>query len=117
MNRELNKQVAGEVMGWKKLGWYPLAGIPPGTPVTPITYAVEVPDYSGSMDAAFEMEEEIERQGEEWPYSSALLLIACAHEGFRPEDVGDTWDIIHATPEQRCKAALKTVREKKLEEA
>lgn len=59
--------------------------------------------YSSDIAAAFEAEEKIKELGKEEPYVFALLGLL----GF-PEDVDcvETFAIIHATPKQRCQAAL-----------
>jgi len=71
-------------------------------------WVVLVPDFSGSLDAAWQMEEEIERRGLLGDYVAALqshLRILGRHV----IEVMETWELIHATPEQRCRAALEAV--------
>ena len=128
MNHELNTRLAEEVMGWKNVG--PLRGgnVPFGErsddynkdhPTNPLKD--QVSDYSGSLDAAWQMEEEIERRGVRNAYIAALerLTEAYVHDKVGADAIymqwprpADLWLLIHATPEQRRKAALEAVREK-----
>jgi len=72
-----------------------------------------MPDYSGSLDAAWQMEDEIERLGlhrayvgrlqEHWPNYGIQWVVPMREM---------QWRLIHTTPEQRCRAALGAVREK-----
>ena len=119
INHKLNAQVAEEVMGWKNVG--PLQGgnVPFGErpddynedhPTNPMID--QVPDYSGSLDAAWQMEEEIERRGRDCLCLYVRRVIwNCGGVG-HPDSPQTLWRYIHATPEQRCEAALEAVREK-----
>jgi len=121
MNHELNAQVAEEVMGWTHISRISHFGYPPSGPIGDNELgppywagrigAVRVPDYSGSLDAAWEMEKEIKRRLLLYPYVNALLRQADLFDCF-PMGCSDCWDIIHATPGQRCRAALEAVKEK-----
>ena len=81
-----------------------------------------MPNYSGSLDAAFEMEEEIERRGLHQEYIQELLqwssstptrdIASWQHPHLRGPGARTLWRVAHATPEQRCRAALEAVREK-----
>ena len=112
MNHELNKQIAKEVMGWTKLSWwYPIVGIPPDAPAAldGKQEYVKVPDYSGSLDAAHQVESQIYRDELQDVYVDQLTKIV----GSWPLDSHYAlWILIHATPKQRCRAALEAVREK-----
>ncbi len=57
----------------------------------------ELPHYSTDIAAAYQMEERIKELGLESEYSEALLDLTDASEHF---------ELIHATPEDRCRAAL-----------
>ena len=118
MNHELNAQVAEEVMGWivQRMPFPPIyvVEVPPDGEDWTEAW-LPIPDFSGSLDAAWQMEEEIERRG---------IAMVTAYEKELSWIVGDTrqgepficsydpWLFIHATPEQRCRAALEAVREK-----
>ena len=72
-------------------------------------------DYSGSLDAAWQMEEEIKRRGDipKLSYLEALDNVL----GNPPLDEPyllpySIWSFIHATPGQRCRAAREAAREK-----
>ena len=101
MNHELNARVAERVMGWK-VHWYD--GVPN---YMRDGWVVLVPDFSGSLDAAWEMEEELERRGLCDEYEHALVTIAWSE---RLHPARSAWRLIHATPEQRCEAALEAVK-------
>lgn len=71
--------------------------------------ATGVPDYQGSIDAAFEVEAAIERRGLEQLYAYLLTNLL----GFPDEHYlwtyDNLWTMLHATPRQRCLAALSAV--------
>ena len=96
MNTELDAEVAREVMGWTmgageggKLvllsAWHP----------------------SSDMNAAFEMEAAI-------PENLRSRYTHHLYKVIRGTGIGThyfgTFDLVHATPEQRCRAALATIR-------
>ncbi len=62
---------------------------------------------SGSLDAAWEMEVEIERRGLCDEYEYALVTIAWSE---RLHPARAAWRLIHATAEQRCEAVLEVMR-------
>lgn len=64
----------------------------------------DVPDFSTRLSAAWEVEEQIHKKRLNVEYCSALKQVVAA----KGEYVG-LFDYIHATPEQRCKAALLAV--------
>jgi hypothetical protein len=71
----------------------------------------KVPDwYSSDIAAAYEMEEEIFRQGKAVDYGMHLGKICeddCKEAGLR---VSFTWLVAHASPKQRALAALRTFK-------
>ena len=102
MNDELNWQVAEKVMGERYLG-------------------KNVPDYSSSLDAAWLMEEEIAQRKlirkyvfalEDIVWSAGRSQQAILDEWPSPHEL---WQLIHATPEQRCRAALSICSANELE--
>ena len=125
MNHELNMQIA-EFMGWTDFTVEYLYHTAP-----PVVWGIRpdsksgikelVPDFPGSLDAAFEMEAEIERLGLWDAYVAALERLTEVYIHNRvgsdaiyiqwPRPI-DLWQLIYAAPEQRCKAALEAVREK-----
>ena len=119
MNHELNAQVAEEVMGLKDVSCHPGDHAPLDTSATiyvggsrfhgPDSDRQLVPDFSGSLDAAWLMEEEIERRGLQTQYVGELWALL----ELDTIPYGTTyWPMAHATPEQRCRAALEAVRER-----
>lgn len=113
--RELNTAVALEVMGWYE--WDGVGDWDGPEGVTMFTYwgdddgALAVyPDSSDEpkslfdpshcMGSACEVEDEIERRGLGSQYAGALAV----------RIRGGLWDMLRATPEQRCRAALVVVR-------
>jgi len=64
-------------------------------------------DYSDSLDAAFEMEEEIKRRGLHRAY--CIKMRRMVFGGM--ESLFD-WGLVHATAEQRCEAALEAVKQR-----
>jgi len=119
MNHELNAQVAERVMGLgseniARNTHYHFPG-EMGRYCGRYGYSVllDIPDYSGSLDAAWQMEEEIERQGLHGSFVRELVWAAADSAGdFNLQSPYALWLLIHATPEQRCEAALEAVREK-----
>ena len=92
--RELDALVAERVMGWLKHERYGLISVPP---------------YSTDISAAWQMEDRIAELGLIEEYCFQLNSIANAHldrDYFRQPQ---RWQLIHATPEDRCRAALKAV--------
>jgi hypothetical protein len=65
----------------------------------------ETPDYADDYSAARQVEDEIERRKLETEYLQALRDIACKYKVVSEE--GTWWALIRATPEHRCRAALK----------
>ncbi len=111
MNHELNAQVAEEVMGWKNTRLIrahristPPVYIPLGKHPDGKNSEERIPDFSGSLDTAWQMEEEIARRGLQLAYTRAFKTVFVKPPTF--------WGLIHATAEQRCRAALEAVREK-----
>lgn len=66
-------------------------------------------NYSGSISAAWEVEEQIASLEKEGHYVNALCdVVGTPRDGTRTLAMDD-WRMLHATPEQRCKAALLAV--------
>jgi len=107
-NRELDAAVAERVMGWV-IG-EPVSGDPDGIPPRPsgghFNYPVPVPSYSTDISAAYQMEERIKELGLIGEYCFYLNRIADAY-WYAGEKQGRSWQLIHATPADRCRAALK----------
>lgn len=96
---ELDIAVAVEIFGHKRdryrYGWVELGNLS--------TYPKR---YSRDISAAYEVEEKIKELGLQVKYTQALKLLIIG-EG----EYAGMFDFIHATPEQRCKAALIAVLE------
>ena len=106
MNHELNTQIATEMMGWivQRGGPYSIYVTelaPDGEAWTEAW--LPVPDFSGSLDATYGMEKEIKRRGLHLEYARLMDFHAPGWS---------SWRFLHATPEQKCRAALEAVREK-----
>ena len=67
----------------------------------------ETPRYSTDIAAAWEMEEEVQRQGLHFAYGLILSTMVCA---VMPDNI-HSYHLAHAAPGMRCRAALMTVRE------
>jgi hypothetical protein len=63
-----------------------------------------IPPYSTDIAAAFEMEAEIGRRGLRSKYARELVI-----ETQGDDTIHCVWALIHATPLQRCTAALRAV--------
>lgn len=108
MNHELNAQVAKEVMGWT-VTTRNLFGIYVSKSFPCTRASLAIPNFSGCLDAAWQMEEKI-KPVLHMIYIDALREIVwldLSATGYCPP----FW-LAHATPEQRCKAALEAVRER-----
>lgn len=80
----------------------------------PAKMADEPPRYSESIEAAMRVEDRIAWLGLIGAYVSALKLIGDRSTSARViTDEGRMWRMAHATPEQRCLAALSALEEKK----
>ena len=69
---------------------------------------IHLPDYPGDISAAWLVEERIAELGLIDEYCRHLNDIANARWD-AGEKLGRSWQLIHATPEDRCRAALKAV--------
>ena len=103
--RELDALVAEKMMGWKYIpdkqerkSWISTLWV--NWKDSKGTTQLLVPSYSTSIAAAWLVEERIKELGLEPEYSEALLDLTDASEHF---------ELIHASPEDRCLAALKAV--------
>lgn len=120
--RELDTAVAEQVMGWKRVvsrsaikrlshygdgDWW---HAPNGE-----GFAENVPPYSTDHAAAFAVEEEIKRRGWCNEYIVALMELfgideqKPVYDGVWTPTYDELWMFIHATAEQKCRAALNTV--------
>ena len=66
------------------------------------------PEYSTDRDAAWDVEEEIQRRGLYAEYGEAMSILLDS-----PFVTASYYDFLHASPELRCRAALLAVREAK----
>ena len=66
------------------------------------------PEYSTDINAAWDMEEEIQRRGLYAEYGEAMSILLDS-----PFVTASYYDFLHASPELRCRAALLAVREAK----
>lgn len=113
--RKLDAEIARRVMRWNVISGN---GDPAGCPPQPIVGLNEtgprhvnlspVPRYSTDPAAARLVEDELERRGLHHEYS-VLLAIDVFRTRHGWQDWQDTWAVIRATPQQRCRAALKSV--------
>lgn len=122
--RELDALVAENVMGWTLKGaisitWDEISEYSKravantsdeiGSPVWDNNRRVDAWCPSTNITATWEMEEMIEQRGLNLLYAQALMAVLL-FEGFVPEDDEALWwALIHASPYQRCCAALKAV--------
>ena len=72
----------------------------------PIAGCEGYPRYSTDIAAAYQVEERIEELGLWRKYCWELIKIVSAKAS---DEMLQTWYLIHATPEDRCRAALKAV--------
>ena len=63
------------------------------------------PEYSTDRDAAWDVEEEIQRRGLYAEYGEAMSILLDS-----PFVTASYYDFLHASPELRCRAALAAVR-------
>lgn len=102
--RELDALVAERVMGWTRRARghsMLMVDVWDGPVDGPVGIAAwRIPAYSTDIAAARLVEDEIERRGLSSEYTGALAV----------RIRGDLWDLLRATPEQRCRAALVVVR-------
>lgn len=115
--RELDALIAVSVMGWT---------VDQRNPATVYSgydacgqYSA-VPSYSTDIAAARLIEDHIELSGRVWPYIEALVAVLDldidilpsaieAGSPHAPDMRSFAWDLIRATPEQKCLAALKAL--------
>lgn len=105
-SREMDALVAEKVMGWYKVrlmtsgnrtDW---EGFPPG-----VYGSTRVRRYSKDISAAYEMEDKVYSVSAEMGLIYARYLIDVMNLG-ENRNLSTLAKLIHATPEQRCKAAL-----------
>lgn len=109
--RELNRLVAEKVMGWTLTRWANGNGqwtLPDGSQGP--TWNT-MPRFATDIACAFQVEDRIAELNLKGSYAIALHDII--RQTYAPlyvmTDTDETWDLIHATPRQRCEAALATV--------
>jgi len=113
--RELDACVAEAVMGWTKHGSDLFTDEVTGQSYEldkSYTAFVECFNPSINLSDAYEMEERIAELGLEVKYADILFdIIYPTLDLKRLTSIGQfDWRLIHATPEERCKAALMTAR-------
>ena len=87
--------------------------IPSGKP--PRTHMIDarpVPHFSSNISATFEMEEKIKELGLVNSYTKELGKIVFGFYGVLPENEQQWFALIHASAEQRARAALLTIQHK-----
>lgn len=107
--RELDAAVAREVFD-REVRWRDGDG--EGTPlVTAGDDTVPCPPYSSDADAAREVEEELDRRGLAEAYVDHLLKEERPRLGIVDTlQYRDVWNVLHAGPGRRCRAALAVCR-------
>jgi hypothetical protein len=119
---ELDALVLQSVLGWewlpidwpdgpaKQVLWNTAWGVPRGGDFRPLddTRLVpwDAPRPSTSITDAWDMEVEIGRRRLRYPYVVALSAIVANVRRVDP-DLSDGWRLLRATPEQRCRAAIR----------
>lgn len=80
---------------------------------------ISLPHYSDEIAAAFKVEDRIAELGLHVKYLRALIdLAVLADAEWQTSEIysawlpNGLWPIVHASPEQRCRAALEAVKEK-----
>ena len=102
----LDDEVYSEVLGLRLTPWGPMK-FTPALLFMPAMSARTCRSYSTDIAAAWEMEEEVQRQGLHFAYGLILSTMVCA---VMPDNI-HSYHLAHAAPEMRCRAALMTVRE------
>lgn len=69
----------------------------------------DMPDFAGDIAAAYAMEEAIP-EGKRHAYVEALTVIVEGAQRLNAWQTG--WALLHATPEQRCRAAVRVMEGK-----
>ena len=92
-NREQDVRVGIEVMGWHKEHW---------------DWKFTLPHFHRDISASYQMEERIKDKGliEEYCYQLRRITNLHWEEGIREPQ---TWQLLHASPADRCRAALRAV--------
>lgn len=119
--REMDALVAERVMGWAIFThnegpnppyWY-------REETDNHSFHLPIPKFSTDIAAAYAMEERIEELGLTERYIVELARIACGYDGL-PETLirlqrglyeDQIWAMVHASPADRCRAALRAVEE------
>lgn len=110
--RELDALIADKVMGWKECG---IEGLRTRTAWGKPSHfdcndpRVRIPGFSTDISAAWEVEVQFNQDSEvKSDYMIGLYMIVGLQPHLKPS-LDDLFLIAHATPEQRCKAALLAV--------
>lgn len=114
---EINRQVAEKVMGWGYSAWgrnhyveiIVSSDISSGNQQDE-TFVMQVESWQPytNIEQAMMMQKEIHKKGLARKYTNAFFNII-EPEGTTLPDDELVWAMIHATPQQRCEAALKAV--------
>lgn len=130
VGRELDAEIAVLIQGWRWISnpsspddafLFPPADAakyspdrvstkpPDGRRMRNNEWHAQLPYYSTDIAAAWEVEEKIKELGLQRKYAEALGIVIAesGHKGLYVEP----FELIHATPEQRCLAALKAIGE------
>lgn len=98
---EMDCIIAEKIFGWEDASWDREAHCHTGHPNKEHYRYEQVPEYSTDIAAAWEVEEEIKNKGIRMQADYITELTLTVGPG--------KFEMVHATPEQRCKAALKAV--------
>ena len=92
-SRHRDIEVGEKVMGWEKKHW---------------DWAFTLPHYTRDITATYQMEERIQELDyiEEYCYQLRRITNMNWDAGVR---LPQTWQLIHASPEDRCLAAIRTM--------
>lgn len=110
---DLDRAIAERVFGWERVeGQTALAPFAYRRPDGHIVHPYSAPSYSSSIRAAMEVEDRIAGLGKQGDYIAALWDVMGADRGvnfWTASNIEAFWLCIHATAEQRCRAALAAI--------
>jgi hypothetical protein len=107
-DKEINERVAVEVMQWERVETdnTALSRVMFRKPnVDHLVWPASVPDFATDIAAAMEVEDRIAELDLRAEYAAALQIVV-AHDARDEEYSPGLFGLIHATPRQRCLAAL-----------
>jgi hypothetical protein len=111
-NRELDAQVAEQVMGWRNTSnAYVINGLGGDDPAQPNRGIQRVPRYSASIEAAMQVENRIAELGLQTRYVLELAKIVDPRSNRNDAVMSLWWALVHATSEQRCRSAYAAVKD------